>query len=495
MNNEEKFKNSIRELFDEKQFSYDADNWEAASRELDKKENRKKRFLFFLFAILGLGIAVSGYFLVPLKMADRTGAQLNTKEVSRTTSLLNDHAGQQQKDMKETTTRNTVGKTVTENRPLINKPSNLGGAKNVVPQSSLLASAPGDKAEQVNAKAVLFAEMRKMKQKNRKTELPVAMGTIRADMSRHLNAATSSQNREDSNENKSKEVVGANNGLPDGVAAPLLTDKDLQQKDSGQTPEAVAMVKTDQTDEPAGKSVTLIKDTSSKTNPEPLAPVATEGAVLQPTVQNAPKTNFLFAEAGAYFNFGWQYKGSAEATGINPYVGLSYLTKLSDKLAFSFGAYYTTLSNLKLDTKVIKTPRVVFGEENDVIAITPVTLNYLLIPAKIQYSIDAKQAVTLGYNLGYLFDVQSNVQTYSEGFSGVVGNKTSYKTRGYMEGFKTFNSQIAIGYRRMLYKNLWINGEILYGLTDLRDNTFFGINFKEKMTGLKISLTYDLLKK
>jgi hypothetical protein len=58
-----------------------------------------------------------------------------------------------------------------------------------------------------------------------------------------------------------------------------------------------------------------------------------------------------------------------------------------------------------------------------------------------------------------------------------------------------FDSQIDLGYRRQISKDLWLNADIYVGLTDIKNNTFFGSQVFERNSGIKISLMYQLFKK
>ncbi|MCC6370830.1 MAG: hypothetical protein IT236_07495, partial [Bacteroidia bacterium] len=191
-------------------------------------------------------------------------------------------------------------------------------------------------------------------------------------------------------------------------------------------------------------------------------------------------------------------------------------TGVTRRVGLSLGAYYTSLGQLKFGNKKAEIAKngfgiqttegaaapaypgqgltLVYGQEKEVTSITPTSLHYLVFPAKLQFFISEKQAITCGYSFAYLLDVRSKVETYTENYSTRI-YKGSYTTGGYVEGFKTYCSQISVAYRRRLYKNIWVNAELLYGLSDLRDDTFFGINKYERATGINLGLTYNLLKK
>jgi hypothetical protein len=227
----------------------------------------------------------------------------------------------------------------------------------------------------------------------------------------------------------------------------------------------------------------------------PAAPVtAAPRDSLAPKSPTIAPDNHCFVELGTFINAGWMTADTWEAAGFNPLVGIGYHNTVADKTAVTFGAYFTTVSHMKAVTKVVKSTRVKFGEESDVTAITPESAQYFMLPVRIQYRPSAKQAFTAGYSIFYLLNVQSRVDTYTERL-GRRDNSASYTTGGYVEGFSMYNHQLSLGYRRQLKGKLWLDTEAAFGLSDLRQDGFFGIQQFERTMGLKIGLTYDLTKK
>jgi hypothetical protein len=203
--------------------------------------------------------------------------------------------------------------------------------------------------------------------------------------------------------------------------------------------------------------------------------------------------HFISFEAGANYLFGWNNPGKKDANGINPVIGLNY-SNVSKPITFSFGIHYTMVRNLSYSSHSVTTTRYNFGEESDVMVFTPTTMHYLVAPIRISYSIDPKNVFGLGYNVGYLFNLNSNVELYGQK-SGQKGNSTILKTSGYTQGFKTIDSQLSVFYRRNLSKDLWLNAEFIYGLTDIKDDKFFNSNVYERNMGVKLTLIYNLFKK
>lgn len=492
MNNEEKFKNSVRDLLDEQYYPYDPDNWEQASNYLDAEDKRKRRGLFFLLAGLGLSIALTVYLLLP-SGSEGTQKDLTENQEEKTEAVREEAPGNTYK------TQEAPAASPEMHRPMAGKmpqsdpasPEPTAETPAVVSPGSL----PGKQPEQTNVSAEIKAKL--VTPRRIKSFTVVNSGNVSGNADKEIIRPVKENTKTYDHSGKANDQPG-DDGRPSEdnarASSPESPAADQEQKEeqlgspgftgSG-TPDAKA----------AGADTVL----STKPNDTEKITLSAQSADTirpagQPTVQSLPPGNYCYVEAGAFVNLGWTYQGVREGTGFNPYLGVSYLMRLTDKAGFSIGAYYTTLAGLKLDTKVIRSSKIVFGEESDVVAITPVRLNYIAVPLRLQYTIDEKQMLTAGYTAGYLLDVQSRVETYTEKLS-TQENKMSYMTGGYVEGFRTFNSQLSLGYRRQIYKGLWGNAEIFYGLTDVRDNVFFGIDRRESATGLKISLTYDLLKK
>ena len=246
------------------------------------------------------------------------------------------------------------------------------------------------------------------------------------------------------------------------------------------------------------KTIPVQTDSSAKPisilnkNNSALAPEADSllKAQLNPSVS---VHNILNFELGASYMFGWKNPDGRDAAGLNAVVGLNYLSNVYQQYWFSLGIQYTSVKNLNYSSKTSKVTRYKLGEESDVTTITPSTLHYLSFPIKLQYQLNNKNSFGLGYTANYLFNVESKVETYTETLYTTENHET-YNTGGYTEGFKLFTSQMAVFYRRQLMKDLWMNADFVFGLNDIKENSFFKINSIERNTGIKLTLTYNLFK-
>lgn len=497
MSNEEKFKDSVKNLLDEQYFAYDPSNWEVASQNLDNDEKKKRRFLYFLFAGVGLVLLITGRLLFSAEAGKNDTVQTETKTLVlplNKNELPTQKADQyNQKDQRSGEKRNenespesSLKAVKLPNHSKIQMSDNAG-LSDQKGLATLKKKTSETAPEMVSVPLagnvhIDFVKTKKNKQTENKPEEKTTMSVIKTDDAGKLSETKADSSTGDKTKFHSSPL-------------PVVSTKTLEQRQEKPVSKTDFTSEVNNSEDKNAVAVTPTKDTLIKDLSGVKLPDSVSVAAVQATLQNVAKINgHCYVELGGYFNLGWKYQGTREGMGINPYLGMSYLTLLTDKLSFSIGAYYSTLAQLKLDKRTIKSSKIVFGEESDVVSITPSTINYILIPLKVGYDIGSNQSITMGTTIGYLLDVQSKVETYSVSL-GTQQNHKTYKTGGYVEGFKTFNTQLSVGYRRRLYKNLWMNAEVLYGLTDVRDNTFFGINLKEKMTGLKIGVTYDLLKK
>jgi hypothetical protein len=172
-------------------------------------------------------------------------------------------------------------------------------------------------------------------------------------------------------------------------------------------------------------------------------------------------------------------------------VGVNYARNVSRDIKLSLGIHYTSVNNLKSYSNISKQSSYGFGETAKVTVITPNKIHYLLLPLKIAYAIDEKNTVGLGYTFGYLITVKSKVENYTQSINSKT-ETTITKTTGYTKGFKPFDSQLALFYRRKILGNLYANMELFLGLTDIKDNSFFGSSNVDRNVGVKFTMMYNI---
>jgi hypothetical protein len=211
-------------------------------------------------------------------------------------------------------------------------------------------------------------------------------------------------------------------------------------------------------------------------------------ALLRAAESNRPAEG-IFYEAGLSALAGWNYDSRRDGAGINPVAGIHYYNTVGEKSGFSFGVQYTSVSRMNYSTRVSKVSSYRFGEESQVTAITPASAHYIVIPLKFHYCADQRNAYGAGMNFGYLLNVNAKVETYDENVSG-TRNHIVTTLGGYTQGYNWMDAQVAVHYRRMMAGRLAIQGELFFGLTDVKNDVFFSVTKKERNTGIKLSLIY-----
>ncbi len=199
-------------------------------------------------------------------------------------------------------------------------------------------------------------------------------------------------------------------------------------------------------------------------------------------------------EAGTSYLFGWKDNAVRDANGFNPVIGINYSYQLSHRYALSFGLHYTSVGNIKYTDYTAKRVKYNFGEEIDYTTISAKGMYYLMLPLNLSYRANAKNEVGVGFNLGYLLDVNSNVATYSKKFN-VTSPAINAKSNGYKGGFNPMDAQLALFYRRRLASRLSVRSEFIYGVLDIKNDKYFKPVSFDRNVGLKLTLVYDIFKK
>ena len=210
---------------------------------------------------------------------------------------------------------------------------------------------------------------------------------------------------------------------------------------------------------------------------------------------NAETKEILWSvEGGISCMFGWKGTDGREANGINPVLGIHYFDYLNEKISVSFGAQYNRVGNLSNSSFSSSVTRYSLGEESKVTVITPSRLHYITVPFRCNYNFDTKNSVGFAYSISYLMNVEARVDKYTV-IMGQRSDESTYTTAGYTEGFRLFDSQLSLFYKRSLYKGIGAKAEFFFGLNDIKDNTFFKADVFERNAGIKLMLVYDIFRK
>lgn len=458
MNSEKDFKDALKDKLNEKQFQFDEAAWEKASQMLDatREEKKKRPFPYFLAAGILLILSLIGFYILkPTKGANEISS---ANIASENTEIKNNETAIAE-------VKKVASKTTQANSSLLEGTTTAATKKEI------------EKTETTNTEnendAVVKTKTSSSKKQKIRAEKEIFKNAIAVNVAKKGNTKTAKTDDQKQDEvaviqtleTKAEEDVFKEN--------PLIPVEEIKA-DELTTALSVLPVNVRPVKEPV-TYIELPKNMSETKN------------------NTQEPVHFVSFETGVSYLFGWNNPGKKDASGVNPVVGLNYYN-VSKPITFSFGIHYTMVRNLSYSSHTVTTTRYNFGEESDVMIFTPTTMHYLTAPIRIGYSVNSKNTFGLGYNVGYLFNLNSNVELYAQ-TAGKKGNATILKTSGYTQGFKTIDQQISIFYRRNLAKDLWLNAEFMYGLTDVKDNKFFNSNVFERNTGVKVTLIYNLFKK
>ncbi|MBA3679906.1 MAG: hypothetical protein H0W73_01770 [Bacteroidetes bacterium] len=474
MSSEKEFKDALKEKLNAKEFQFDEVNWLKASGMLDATREEKKKRPFPYFLVSGILLFVTIGSFVIYKFSDHTTAVKETAATNTNTQLpetkqaSNNEITAYQKQNENIYV--TEEKTNTETKP-VNEKTELAVLNEKIEttntEKSISQNSVKNQAEETKNTSTI-----NIRSKKQKTTI-IKNAVVFTPNQEKENTVPVKQNNEPEKQTQVNTIV-----LPTVVES-----------------NTVAETKTTVNEAKAEEVVTYVPETNTIS----VDPVKSVVAVAEPvkrdsTLKLKEPAHFVSFEAGTSYLFGWNNPGKRDANGVNPIVGLNYSNTLNTPFIFSMGIHYTMVRNLSYSNHVVTTTRYNFGEETDVMVFTPTTMHYLLAPIKFGYTFKEKNIIGIGYNAAYLFNVNSNVELYAQ-TADKKGNATVLKTSGYTQGFKTLDSQASLFYRRKLGKDLWLNTEFIYGLTDVKDNKFFNSNVFERNMGLKLTLIYNLFKK
>lgn len=487
MNNDEELKKSLNDIIASKEFPFDEAAWASASAYIDNARKSKRRGL--LFFILPAAILIIGGITFYVLQAQGKPNNTATLKVVESVNAPNPPS---ETAHNSPVTNSTIEQTAKANQPENTKFNNT--PESIAPPLS--ANTKEQSPEGTNAVITKPADSVKP---NSTTNQKNVTSTTKKQTSTKPKAEISVNNSitpvvMSPNNNPGNETNNSIIPLPNGQSATNSNDTTTN------VPEP------EQTNSGANEGVTT--QTSA-----PLAPLPTESiaaVAAQPTnaVVNKPDTAlnnssptpsvqpkwFVFAEGGLSYSFGYKNPGLRDGNGFNPVAGLFISNALTNKISVGLGAQYNQVSQMEYSTKVSKVTSYHYTEESDVTEITPQKLYYMVFPIKISYELNKNNCIGLGYNLGYLINASSKVETYHTG----IKNTTDYKaTRslGYTQGLNTLDKQLTVFYCRRLAQKLWFNGELYYGLSDVKDNNFFKSDVKEKNSGIKLTLMYNFFSK
>jgi|GEM_PF-1736133 len=523
MNSEERFRQSLEELINSKAFPFDEANWDKARGMIDAAKKPRRIAPFILGGILLLGTIISGiYFLSDTSTAaTEKSALAATKEIqavvepAELTSLPQTRLSNPAAPSPKSSSANPSGtkpltshsapknRTSRETAPVKEmKEAPVALVKQAQADANVLPLPPtqikNDPALSETKEPVVPAPV-----KDQEADVPVNAAPVKAETptdkrndvvaETEKNAAPATNDSKGSTETTTPAATDPLVNEPGNTASPVNTSiahsEPLTKTADNVFAPAESTIANPENKEPAQQPVTL-NDSLTSAKVEELPADNDQGELGRPKAYPV----FVSVEAGANYMYGWQNPGVRDASGFNPVIGVNYFNNFKPKMSLTFGIQYTSINKLHYSTYTSKVSHFAFGEESNVTVFTPVKVHYLVVPLRFNYNLNVMNSVGIGCNLSYLLNVESEVETYTEKLNRKY-NQTLSKSKGYTEGFKIYDTQVSAFYKRRLYPNLALNLELFYGLTDIKDNTFFSSNVFERNTGLKLTLVYNFLKK
>ncbi len=502
MNGEDKFKKSLDDLIGQKEFPFTETAWEDTRDFIDAARGGKKAkpFIYIIAALLLLMSGIAGFYFLnqtpssKIISENKTAEQVAVKQVEKSTEA-NTASDEKQTEVNEKTTlNNTNFKT-----PVTVKEENTASA------TSELA-----KTEITEAKKEIATERStepvKTKNKKRvKTGITKIIIPEKTDLGLTKNAKSKTR--------KEKEIVRSEEKIKgdDKLAANDSIKEKAKEKVSAEELKKIEAEKMPETVLNSGKSPESdsVKSTTTQSNTlvnEPAKEVAVINTASVAQIDTAALNsisdrksekiynNILSVEGGMNYFTGWSNPGTKDARGFTPIVGINYSTLIIKKVFGTIGLNYYSVGNLSYSSITAKNTHYGLGEESSVAIITPIRLHYIGLPIKLNYVINKNHSAGIGCNIGYLLNVSAQTETYTE---KVTGNSASVKSKayGYKQGIRTPDLQLSLFYKRRIYKDLFVNAEFMYGLTDVKNNAFFNSNVFERNTAIRISLIYNFFKK
>jgi hypothetical protein len=221
-------------------------------------------------------------------------------------------------------------------------------------------------------------------------------------------------------------------------------------------------------------------NTTDGTNEKPES-----GAGEIPTAQvKNSGTNFWFVNAGATFIPGFN-NGNISGRSINPVIGGGYHFRLANNFSMQAALNYTCIGNASDSNKTITEIDYSFGSAYYVTTTRLHRMHYASVPVTVWWHLDAKNSIFGGGTLNYLFTNESRVPA-----TGDISIPTEITRFSYYAGANHFDALANIGYARNFGRRWNAQLSFYYGLSDLKINSYFGVDRVERNKGLQLMIQY-----
>ncbi|MBX3165035.1 MAG: outer membrane beta-barrel protein [Bacteroidetes bacterium] len=206
------------------------------------------------------------------------------------------------------------------------------------------------------------------------------------------------------------------------------------------------------------------------------------------------KTHYLNVELGGIYVLGWQTQEGKDGHGADWFGGFNYGVYLSKKINVSAGLQTYNIRNINQAFYTNQKTEYDFGVVTSNTVITSNHLYYMAVPLKLNYALNSANHLALGVNAGYVVAAKNTVQTYQEKEGNAKSNFTTVKNTALYDGVNSLNLMLTASYKTEIAPRLFLNGELVYGVTDIFKNNK-NVKNQENLMGVRIGLQYHLFDK
>lgn len=501
MNEQEKFDDLLRSKLSERDFPFDETNWDKAEVAIERSEKRRRIGIVAVIFLAGLLVGIG--IMYPFVHTTSKTELASTKPDNNSVAVNNSNiiANKNTSSSKEEQTNSSISTIQT------NAAVNLGTtAPQVQAQSTIPAqnnTATASQTQQIavntsgsNSEATDIVTPTK-KAKHKKHKNTSDTGAIAFD---YVRPSTEKKNKKGQKHANSSNPYTTKNNSPTASNNTIAAQNNTSINSTDNNSNIANNNKTTTTDnsnssvqqntkQDSSKPVLAVKDSTKK-----------DSSVNNSTVQSNPQEpqpitkyshTLVSIDAGTNYSSGWMKAGATQGNGFNPVLGFSATHYFSTKISALIGLQYNSLSNINTLYSA-NSNQYSFGAESGVTSVTIKTLYYIALPLKVQYNINPNNIISAGVQVCYLVNSNSNVVSYTQNYFGTSGYTSAYKT-GYTDGINPWDAQVTLAYRRKINR-FSITAEGYYGLMDIENNSFFNNNVFERNSGLRLLLSYDIIK-
>lgn len=493
----------LKDLFQEKNledaFPAEESNWLSLTAEIEAGKKKKRRFIFYLNTLLfgGLSLVLGSIYLLSSSVSNTptptfAAGPVQTQHSSEEMDLVIQSANADLTHKTNTSLKSTSpSSSHTTESPIIlasniSSPPVLTKQQHLIPNHTKKTTVSTSTTIQPNIQQTDVAFTKTFKKStppsNNQNPVPEIEGAINAPQ---VNTD------KDSKSTLEPEIPSANTALASntGNMPPADTTHDLAIAIPPLAPptDTTPSAKVD-----SNLVVSTLPKQDSASNTKPDTSGKSVAILLEPSKGNPLRGWYL--EGGITYLRGWQTQKGREAAGINPLAGIHYHYPLSPKLGLSAGLAYCSILHMGLSSHTSTATRIRFGEETEQTVITPLSMQYLMLPLKLHFNLSSNDFIGLGYSFAYLLDARSRVETYSTRFGNTTQISETFSS-GYSKGFNPYDGQLSLLYRRRIYKEWHVLAELFYGVLDIKKNKTYSIDDFERTSGLRISMVIGIWNK